>query len=242
MPFLPSYIIGSIAETELSLRVDQHSLLVNGTAIGGLPSPPSSWFTAVIHGAIYTAAVEAEGKELDFQQLAVSHAAHDALAWAFQGTRQYTAVDEALRSVLGEIGIDQSSDEYEEAGSIGRSAAEQVAAKRVGDGLAHFVDYTHGPEDPGVYQQTPGGRPLPDTPQAAHLRPFGGIGDITEFRAPPPPDVTEEEYEKWVLEVKELGGLDSTERSEYDTDTAYFWRESSVTSVVRDTPQWYTSG
>lgn len=172
--------------------------------------------------------MESEDQDLDFQQLAVSHAAHDALSWAFQGTRAYNDVDEALRSVLPEIGIDRSSDEYEEATSIGRSAAERVAAKRVGDKLAHFVDYTHGPEDPGVYQQTPGGRPVPDTPQAVHLRPFGGIGDIVEFRAPPPPEVTGEDYERWVVEVKDLGGLDSAERSDYDTDTAYFWQESSV--------------
>ncbi|MBE3042315.1 hypothetical protein IMZ48_06990 [Candidatus Bathyarchaeota archaeon] len=140
----------------------------------------------------------------------------------------YNAVDAALRSVLPDIGIDQSSPDFEEAASIGRLAAEKVAAKRVGDGLARFVDYTYGPEEPGVYQQSPGAKPIPDTPQAVHLRTFGGLGDISEFRAPPPPDATAEDYEQWVVEVKEVGSLHSTERTEYDTDTAYFWQESSV--------------
>lgn len=161
--------------------------------------------------------------------MAVSHAAHDSLSWTFQGARLYNPIDAALRTLLAEIGIDQSSEEYENAASIGREAAARVAQKRAGDGLANSVDYVYGPEDPGVYQQAPGGNPIPDTPQAVYVRPFGGVGDISEFRAPPPPDVSDEEYEQWVVEVKEDGSLNSTTRSDYDTDTAYIWRESSVT-------------
>lgn len=210
-------------------RVDQSALFVNGSIIGGIQSPPSAWFPAVVHGAIYTAALEAKGESLGFQQLAVSHAAHDALSWTFQGTRLYNSIDAALRNILPDIGIAQSSREYRQAASIGRRAAATVAEKRAGDRLANFVDYVYGPAEPGVYQQTPGGNALPDTPQAAYLRPFGGIGDISNFRAPPPPNATAEGYEKWVLEVKDVGSLDSKSRTQYDTDTAYFWRESSVT-------------
>src|SRR5271155_218047 len=86
-----------------SSRIDQSAILANGTIIGGLQSPPSAWFEAVVQGAIYLAAVNSQHQDLPFQQLAVSHAAHDALDWTFHGTRLYPAIDAALKAVLGPI-------------------------------------------------------------------------------------------------------------------------------------------
>jgi hypothetical protein len=137
-------------------------------------------------------------------------------------------IDSALRNVLPQIGLDQSSSKYKKATKIGQKAAAKVTAKRADDRINNFVDYVFGPNEPGVYQATPGGRPLPDTPQAVYLRPFGGIEDITEFRAPAPPEATGEGYEKWVLEIIEIGALNSTVRTEEETEIAYFWFESSV--------------
>ncbi|KAL2021593.1 hypothetical protein VTK56DRAFT_6946 [Thermocarpiscus australiensis] len=97
----------------------------------------------------------------------------------------------------------------------------------------NFVDFTYGPKEPGVYQQTPGSNPLPDTPQARFVTPFAAVGDITRFRAPPPPRTNSKEYETEVLYVKEQGALNSSVRTPYDTETAYFWRESSVTAWNR---------
>jgi hypothetical protein len=196
--------------------------------VGGLPSPPSAWFPAIVQGAIYSAARESESKSRAFQQLAVSHAAHDALAWTFHGVRLSAAIDTALRNVLGPIGIDKSSKDYEKATKIGRKAAVKATSARAGDKIDNFVDYVNGPAEPGVYQPTPGGRPLPDTPQAVYLRPFGGIKDITKFRAPAPPEATGEGYEEFVLEILDLGGRESSVRTEDETEIAYFWLESSV--------------
>jgi hypothetical protein len=208
--------------------VDQSILLTNGTVVRGLPSPPSAWFPAIVQGAIYSAALESRGKSRDFQQLAVSHAAHDALAWTFHGVSLGGTIDNALRRVLADISISTSSKDYDRAVKIGRKAAEKVARARTGDKIDHFVDYKHGPAEPGRYQPTPGGRPLPDTPQARFIRPFGGIKDLTKFRAPEPPEATAEGYEKYVVELIELGGRESTNRTEDETHIAYFWLESSV--------------
>lgn len=197
--------------------------------IGGLPSPPSAWYQAVVQGAVYQAAVQSKGESLEFQQLAVSHAAHDAILWVFHGTRLYNAVNAALRSVIPVIGLDPNSTKGKKAVEIGRSAAAKVARARADDKITNFVDFTYGPEEPGVYQHTPGSNPLPDTPQGRFVTPFAGLGDISRFRAPPPPKTDSKEYEEQVLYVKEYGALNSSVRSAYDTDTAYFWRESSVT-------------
>ncbi|KAK0630251.1 phosphatidic acid phosphatase type 2/haloperoxidase [Bombardia bombarda] len=204
--------------------VDQSGNLVNGTIIGGLASPPSAWYGAVVQGAIYEAAVTSRRESLAFQQLAVSHAAHNAILWAFHGTRIYNAADAAIRAVIPAIGLDPTSTAGRDAVRRGQAAARKVANARADDGIANFVDYTYAAANPGIYQQTPGSNPVPDTPQARFIATFSGLGDITRFRASPPP-----------------GSLNSTARTAFDTQTAYFWRESSInawnrlaTSIIGD--------
>lgn len=186
-----------------------------------------------MQGAIYEAAVKSKSESLEFQQLAVSHAAHNIIVWAFHGTRNYNAVNAALRSVLPQIGLAANSTDAKKATEIGRKAARKVAEARADDGLNDYVPYVHGSAELGVYQATPGGNPFPDVPQSRFQRPFAALGDITKFRAPPPPAVSTKEAEENLLEVLAIGGLNSTERSAYDTDTAYFWRESSITGWNR---------
>ncbi|PVH72334.1 acid phosphatase/Vanadium-dependent haloperoxidase [Cadophora sp. DSE1049] len=207
--------------------VDQSAILVNGTVIGGLQSPPSGWYEAIVQGAIYLAAVKSGREPLDVQQLAISHAAHDTLLWTFHGTRLYATVNSKLRAILPAIGVDVTSAAGIKAIEIGRKAAKKVIIARADDGINNFVDYTPNPAAPGVYQQTPGGQPIPDTPQAQFIRLFGGVGDVTRFRAPPPPTPNSAEFETALDFVKAQGARNSSVRKAYDTETAYFWRESS---------------
>lgn len=207
--------------------MDQSAILVNGTVINGLPSPPSGWYEAIVQGAVYLAATESASNSLAFQQLAVSHAAHDALLWTFHGTRLYATVNSKLKAVLAPIGLNASSPDGISARDIGREAARTVIVARADDGINNFVDYEQQPAAPGVYQATPGGSPIPDTPQAQFIRLFGGLGDVKRFRAPPPPNATSPGYEPYLIQVKTQGERNSTVRKPYDTQTAYFWRESS---------------
>ncbi|KAK4206985.1 acid phosphatase/Vanadium-dependent haloperoxidase [Rhypophila decipiens] len=213
--------------------VDQSGALVNNTIIGGLQSAPSSWYTAIVQGAVYQAAVSSKRESLAFQQLAVSHAAHNAILFVFHGTRNYGNTDAALRAVIPQIGLDPSSREGKRATEIGRAAARKVAEARADDGIHDFVDYTFGPKNPGVYQSTPGGAAYPDNPQARFVRLFAGLGDVTRFRLPAPPKTNSKQYEQDVLYVKAQGALGSTVRTPFDTETAYFWRESSISGWNR---------
>ncbi|KAH7072663.1 phosphatidic acid phosphatase type 2/haloperoxidase [Paraphoma chrysanthemicola] len=208
--------------------VDQSGLLSNNTLIGGLQSPPSGWFEAVVQAAIYVAALESKNESLAFQQLAVSHAAHDSLTWTFHGTRNFGNIFKSAQDILVKINISESDDRYWRAAAIGRRAAVRVTNARQDDKLNNFVNYVYQPAYPGVYQRTPGSAFIaPDTPQARYLRTFGGIGDVTKFRAPPPPSVNSSEYEAILNYVKAQGDRNSTVRTPYNTETAYFWRESS---------------
>ncbi|KAH8598336.1 phosphatidic acid phosphatase type 2/haloperoxidase [Bisporella sp. PMI_857] len=234
MKFLSVLLLSIIASVESAYQgdivqywVDQSAILVNGTVINGLQSPPSGWFEAIVQGAVYLAATRSQEKSLSFQQLAVSHAAHDSLLWTFHGTRLYATINSKLKAILPAIGLNATSPEAVKAVEIGRNAAKKVITARADDGINNFVDYQPLPAAPGVYQPTPGGQPIPDTPQARFIRLFGGLGDVTRFRAPPPPSPASNEYEKYLLQVKLQGQRNSSVRTAYDTETAYFWRESS---------------
>ncbi|KAK3989980.1 phosphatidic acid phosphatase type 2/haloperoxidase [Cladorrhinum sp. PSN332] len=217
----------------MKIRVDQSAAFVNGSVIGGLQSPPSGWYQAIVQAAVYKAAVDSKGESLEFQQLAISHAAHNAILWVFHGTRLYNPVNAALRAVIPRIGLDPNSNKGKEAARVGQGAAGRVAYARADDKLVNFVDFSYGPKNPGVYQQAPGGNPIPDTPGARYVRPFADLGDISRWRAPPPPKTDSPQYEKDILYVKEQGSINSTVRTAHDTESAYFWRESSVTGWNR---------
>lgn len=119
--------------------------------INGLQSPPSGWFEAIVQGAVYLAATDAENETLAFQQLAVSHAAHDSLVWTFHGTRLYATINSKLKAVLAAIGLDPKSSDGQRAIKIGRHAAKKVVTARADDGINNFVDYTPLPAYPGNY-------------------------------------------------------------------------------------------
>ena len=125
------------------------------------------------------------------------------------------------------IGLDPKSSAGLKATKIGRESARKVVEARADDGINNFVDYTPLPAYPGNYIATPGGQPIPDTPQAEFIRLFGGLKDVTKYRAPPPPSVNSTEYEKFLLQVKEKGARVNSTRTPYETETAYYWRESS---------------
>jgi hypothetical protein len=81
-------------------------------------------------------------------------------------------------------------------------------------------------------------RPTPQ-PLAPMLTPWlGGLDPFTltspaRFRADPPPAVTSVRYTRDYKEVKDLGSLNSTKRSERQTDVAYFYSENFFTQWNR---------
>jgi len=128
--------------------MDQSSLFINGTIIGGLQTPPTAWTFAVTSASIYNAAVKSQSESLDYQQIAVSYAAHNALTWIFHGSRLYPYIDHALKTIQTQILATAGLLNTTEAISIGNSAAHEVITARADDGMNHFVDYTFGPAVP----------------------------------------------------------------------------------------------
>ena len=177
---------------------------------------------------MYGAAVQSQNKSLDFQQIAVSYAAHNALTWIFHGTRLYSYIDQALKNIQTEIMATAGSFNLTQAILVGRNATRGVIALRDDDGINNFVDYSFGPPVPGVYQLTLNGYGLPpDDSQAPFISMFATGKPATAYLAPPPPSVNDTSYESLLTHVKTIGGANSTVRTKEQTDIALFWRESA---------------
>jgi hypothetical protein len=177
---------------------------------------------------MYNAAVESHNKSLDFQQIAVSHAAHNALTWIFHGTRLYPYIDQALKTIQTRILATAGPFNQTAAILAGRQAAREVVTSRADDGINNFVDYTFGPPVPGVYQLTVSGYGLPpDDPQVPFVNMFATGKPAASYLAPQPPSVNSTSYESFLAYVKAIGGTNSTSRTQEQTNIALFWRESA---------------
>jgi hypothetical protein len=177
---------------------------------------------------MYNAAVKSQYKSLDFQQIAVSYAAHNALTWIFHGVRLSPYLDQALKMIQTQILATAGPFNPTEAILTGRYAAREVLTSRTDDGINDFIDYTFGPPVPGVYQLTIDGYGLPpDGPQISLVNMFATGKPATTYLAPQPPSVNDTSYESFLTYVKAIGASDSTSRTQEETDIALFWRESA---------------
>lgn len=177
---------------------------------------------------MYRAAVKTETHILESQQIAVSYAAHNALAWLFHGARLYPLIDGALKTAQTEIlGSTNSSEQYE-AMAIGRRAALLETTSRSDDGFNDVVDFAYASPAPGVYQVTTKGYSYPpDNPQVPYVEFFGIRKSSMAYLAPAPPSIQDASYEGYLNYTKAVGGANSTLRTQDQKEIALFWRESA---------------
>jgi len=105
--------------------------------------------------------------------------------------------------------------------AVGVAAADAILGLRARDGFDAVVPYTPGTR-PGDYRPTP-----PDFTPAF----MPGLGEVDtfvirngrQFRSAPPPDLRSKDYARDYEEVKRVGELHSTERSERRTQIARFY-------------------
>jgi PAP2 superfamily len=164
---------------------------------------------------------------------AISQAARDTLAVLFPSQTAtfdaYLAEDLArIRNALQKAnGID-----------LGQRAAAAILARRLNDGsqipeLRVGIDYF--PSDqPGHWRQDPISLiPLALGAHWGECIPFV-VNSTTQFRAPPPPDMTSAAYTAAYNEVKNLGGdgaTTATQRTEEQTFIAIFWAYDGTPSL-----------
>lgn len=204
-------------------------------AIPARPGPAQILDYAKVHAAVYDAVQAIEGKYEPYyveipgasgsSSAAAAKAAHDVLVNLFPA--QAASLDTTYNDYLTSHGLDANDPGV----AVGQQAAAGIIALRANDGSypnpppPPFVGGT----EPGQWRPTPSYLPGPPTAFSPMAVPW--LGTVTpytltspqQFRAKPQPALTSGRYTKDYKEVKRLGGDVNSERTQDQTDIAYFW-------------------
>jgi hypothetical protein len=194
-------------------------------------------YMSYVQAAVYDAVTKLEGGYQPYHDFAYSvvpgTSVQAAVASAAEWTLNNYLPDQAVTvtnefnayiTSLGGLGAPGVQDGVD----LGKAAATDIIALRSGDGRnAATPTYgTIGPIIPGQWQlQTPA--QTAQTPWVATFRPFV-LQQASQFRVGPPPALTSQQYAKDFNEIKAYGALNSTVRTQAETDTAYFWNANAV--------------
>ncbi|HEX3454710.1 MAG TPA: vanadium-dependent haloperoxidase [Gaiellaceae bacterium] len=194
-------------------------------------------YMSYVQAAVYDAVSKIEGRYVPYHDFAYNvvpgTSVQAAVAAAAQTTLdnylpdQMGTVDGEYNSYiasLGGLGAPGVSDGV----ALGQAAANDIIALRTGDGRnAATPTYgTIGPIIPGQWQLQSAGQTA-QTPWVATMRPFV-LEAPSQFRVGPPPALTSQQYAKDLNEVEAYGSLNSTVRTQAETDTAYFWNANAI--------------
>jgi hypothetical protein len=164
---------------------------------------------------------------------AISQAAHDTLAAVFPS--QTATFDAYLAQDLARV---RNPQQKANGIDLGQRTAAAILAMRLNDG-SQFPDPTVGvdyfPMDlPGHWRQDPVSLfPLAIGAHWGECIPFV-VNSPTQFRAPPPPDMTSSAYTAAYIEVKNMGGdgiITPMQRTEEQTFIGTFWAYDATPSL-----------
>jgi hypothetical protein len=183
-----------------------------------------SWAIAWTAAARALRTAPRKGRE-HFSRAALASALHTGLSALTSG--QQEALDAALTDALARIPRGRPKSDGVAAGA---REAEALLADREGDGLdpASISPQIEVPAPaPGIWRPTPPSHSRPTSAGIAYARPFA-LDSAEQFRPAGPPPVGSDAYRAELDEVRSLGRLDSTDRTEEQSFIAQFW----FTSVV----------
>jgi hypothetical protein len=149
---------------------------------------------------------------------------------------QYPGQQRALQDELDKWLAHANGMPLQKGVEIGHSAAAAILERRKDDGWNKDAEYHFHPMAPGVYAEF---HEHSGTPQGfvfgagwATVKPFA-IRAPDQFRSPPPPAITSDEYTRAFDEVKEMGRFQSPSRTKDQTHLALWWKEFAESSHNR---------
>src|SRR5262245_20841497 len=155
---------------------------------------------------------------------AAAQAAHDTLTALFPS--QAGTFDSALAADL--VGIPPGL--AMQGVAVGHEVARQILDWRSTDGSGATVPYTPG-TNPGDWQPTPPAFLPALAPHWRFVTPFA-MTSGSQFRPDAPPALDSAEYAAALNEVKDLGRVDSTTRTDEQTQVARFWNDGLGTAFA----------
>jgi hypothetical protein len=196
----------------------------------GRPPASSSILGGMVHGAMYDAVAAVEGGLKPFAtgvtappgasaDAAVAQAARDVLVARVpaQTAMVQTAYDAYMASIPNGPAKDGGK-------AVGAAAAAGMLAMRTGDHFDDVVPYVQPPTGPGVFE------PIAPTPpvdtKLPFVRPFT-YDSGSDYRPSGPVNMKSRRYARDVAEVQSIGRVDSTVRTQFQTETARFHSEQT---------------
>ncbi len=198
-------------------------------------------YMAYVQASVYDAVVKIEGRYRPYHNFrapistdgastpaAVAAAAYTALVYYFPDAA--TTLTATYNSYLGGLPVEGRA-----AGvAIGEAAAADIIALRADDGRGAVIStpYGQGPLMPGVWIfAPPPSLQSAQIPWAAFMTPFM-LKSPSQFRAPPPLDITSHKYMVQLEELRAFGRVDSPVRTPEETAIGQFWN-ANVTSQTQ---------
>jgi membrane-associated phospholipid phosphatase len=192
---------------------------------------------AMLHAAMFDAANAIDGHYESYAyttSLQPGASAEAAIAWAAHtiGNALYADADErsvwdaSLADSLTRVPAGEARDRGRE---IGLQAAQAVLAKRSGD-LSVPSSPNLESTEPGKWRRTAPDYLPPLLPRWPNVKPFA-MQRSDQFRSPPPPTLGSAEYAAAVDEVMRLGSIQSTLRTQEQSEIATFWADGAGTAT-----------
>lgn len=221
----PSDATGAFRDREDPAVVREWNVLAEGVipASAG-PTLPRPY--AMMHIAMFDAVNSIEGGYTPYRtripatraassEAAAAQAAHDVLIALFAANK--VSFDNALNARLATI----NPVRRQLGAQVGREVAKRILEWRATDGWATSQSYTP-PALPGLWQPTPPNFPAATFVQAGDAKPFA-LPTPFYYMPRRPPALNSQEYADAVNEIKAIGGVTSTVRTEEQTLQARLW-------------------
>lgn len=220
------------APANVVITWNQNFLQASATA--NTPPPAANRLGAIVQSAVFDAVngierrytpihVTPAGPEDASPQAAAASAAHEALVKLFPA--QASTLDAELAASLQRLGDDEDGSAAEGV-AWGKTVADQIIAWRSTDGFSATPPPYPFSTAAGQWRPTPGGSGPPKFRTLATTTPFA-LTSPSQFRPAGPPPLTSTLYEQDLAELVSVGGLTSTARTPFQTETARFWQLAS---------------
>jgi len=226
-------LIGTLVRADVV--TDWNNAALDAIRAGSTAPPIASRSLAILHVSIYDAVngmarthepylVQSAVPASASREAAASAAAHDALVNLFPAAA--SSFDALHAAILAGI----PDGPQKTAGIVwGEFVADQILAARGNDGSDAIVPPPGG-SGPGVWIPTPPAFRPYLLPQWGFVAPFA-MNSSSQFRPPGPPSLDSQQYAADYNEVKELGALVGSTRTEDQSEIALFWADGAGTET-----------
>jgi PAP2 superfamily protein len=221
----PTAASTTTAQQQVDVALEWYDITADTITAAGAPTQVTNNRTWAIGWlAASRALLRSPAGSTPYQEAALAGAVHETLVTLVPARK--SELDQSLATTLARI----PDGAPETAGvAAGRQQAKEVLASRTNDGLdpaSVNAPFTPPSTDPGVWQPTPPTYSPATQYGNRSAKPFL-LQSANQFRPGPPPALGSPRYNRDLAEVRADGALNSTTRTQAQTDTATFWLGSS---------------